>query len=172
MSWTAKEVGEEITQAYRVLNRTGGAVGPMGYGNSLAEFQGCKNSNPEDVSRMEAVLDILNKMDNAEERKMLMEFHALKARGTRIGEICEKMSIVRRTLYRKIDKLHQSLIESFCLDDRLRHSDRVDQVAQNQQFTHVKGELRHRQKQGSIQGWMEPDARPDIESFGIVEAAE
>ncbi|MCT4654249.1 MAG: hypothetical protein N4A65_00405 [Cohaesibacter sp.] len=171
--WTKKTVGQEITKAYRTLNRIEGKVGPQGYGNFLAEHKGGKNSAPGDVDRMEAVFDILIKeIENIDERAQLMLFHSMKAKGRKIPEICEKLGLVRRTLYWKIGESHQKLIEAFALNGRLRGDQEFDFIAQKPQIPRVRSELRPRQKRGSIQGWMEPDARPDKESFGIIEAAE
>lgn len=164
--WSKKTVGQEITKAYKTLNRVGGPVGPEGYTSLLADYEGCINSNPVDVTRMEAVMDILiTDLPSPDERKLLMDFHFMKAKGKKIPEICEKLDYPRRTLYRRIDELHQKLIEPFALNERLRGVQKFDSVAQNPQIPHVKGELRVHGKRGSIQGWMEPNARPKSENL-------
>jgi hypothetical protein len=92
----------------------------------------------------------------------------MKAKGRKIPEICEKNGSGASNALLEIGEFHQELIEAFALNSRLRGDQEFDFIAQNSQIPRVKDELRPRQKQGSIQGWMEPDARPKPVNFGLI----
>lgn len=126
--WTPKDVGEELIRAVQWANRTGGRVGPAGYGSGMPQIMMTqmerlaeqwpllddmdaqpmrRGYSPGDVSQMERILiwqtTYLSDSPVVANALCVWLFCKIK-RGARYGKVIDAMGGSRATAYRQRDR--------------------------------------------------------------------